>query len=624
MNGDAVIFDGSQPLSNVPPNSTFELRFSAPVAQNSITSNIQLTLADGTPVDLTFAYINNDQTVTFTPRPALPTGENFRLTVSNSLQSSGGQSLENTGRLLFSTAEPGLSLLDWNLSGQTANNDPYFQNIPLQPTLELQFSTAIDPVELERAVEVRGPDVPDFTLAVEDNARTVQLTFAQPLRSLSRYRIELDDSNYGQNGQRGDALEQVFYTQLTDEPVFPTISDEELLTLVQSQTFRYFWEFGHPVSGLARERNTSGNLVTTGGSGFGLMAMVVAVERGFITADAALDRWTTIVDFLAQADRFHGAFPHWMNGETGRVIPFSERDDGGDLVETAFLVQGLLTVREYLKKNHPDRTELIKNINELWEGVEWTWYTKGGEKQLYWHWSPEREFAINLAIRGHNETQLVYLLAAASPTYPIDRETYENGYARNGNMQNGGNYYGLELPLGPNFGGPLFFAHYSYLGWNPQGLHDQYADYWEQNVRHAQINQRYCADNPKDWIGYSENCWGLTASDSHNGYSAHSPTNDLGVISPTAAVASVPYTPDLSMNAIRHFYYFLGDRLWGEYGFYDAFNPTEQWVASSYLAIDQGPIILMIENHRTGLLWDLFMAAPEVEVGLERLGFRYE
>jgi hypothetical protein len=413
------------------------------------------------------------------------------------------------------------------------------------------------------------------------------------------------------------------YTTLDTIPKFPEISDEELLTLIQSQTFKYFWDFGHPVSGLARERNTSGNVVTSGGSGFGLMAMIVAVERGFITREEALIRWKKIFDFLESADRFHGVWSHWLNGNTGKVIPFSEKDNGGDLVETAFLVQGMLTVRQYLNPEDVTEIGLIEQINELWEAVEWDWFRKGSENVLYWHWSPQYLWDINLKIRGHNETQIIYVLAGASPTHSIPKEVYIEGYARNGNFTNGNSFYNYTLPLGEDRGGPLFFTHYSYLGLDPRNLEDQFAEYWIQNVNHSLINNAYCADNPKNYVGYSEKCWGLTASDGNSGYSAHSPNNDRGVITPTAAISSLPYTPGESMAAIKHFYYQLGDRLWGEYGFYDAFNPTSNWVANSFLAIDQGPIIIMIENYRTGLLWDLFMSAPEVQDGLDKLGFNY-
>ncbi len=169
----------------------------------------------------------------------------------------------------------------------------------------------------------------------------------------------------------------------------------------------------------------------------------------------------------------------------------------------------------------------------------------------------------------------------------------------------------------------LYFTHYSFLGLDPRNLQDDLANYWEQNVNHTLINRAYCIDNPKNFIGYCDDSWGLTASDNPWGYNAHSPTNDLGVVTPTAAISSIPYTPVESMNAIRHFYYILGDKLWGDYGFYDAFNITEGWWANSYIAIDQGPIICMIENYRTNLLWDLFMSCPEVRNGLDKLGFIY-
>ena len=190
-------------------------------------------------------------------------------------------------------------------------------------------------------------------------------------------------------------------------------------------------------------------------------------------------------------------------------------------------------------------------------------------------------------------------------------------------MRNGKEYYGIKLPLGSDKGGPLFFTHYSFLGLDPRGLSDAYADYWEQNVAHTRINHAYCKANPKKYAGYSDECWGLTASDILNSYTASSPTNDKGTIAPTAALSSMPYTPEESMKALRYFYYVLGDRLFKEYGFRDAFNLSSSWFASSYIAIDQGPIVVMIENYRTGLLWDNFMKNEDVQKGLARLGFTY-
>ncbi|MBW6492159.1 MAG: beta-glucosidase [Lentimicrobium sp.] len=404
------------------------------------------------------------------------------------------------------------------------------------------------------------------------------------------------------------------------------LTDDELLEEVQQQTFRYFWDFAHPVSGLSRERSNKtygyGNeVVTTGGTGFGVMATVVAVERGWITRDSAARHLLKMVVFLSKADSYHGVFPHWLHGATGKTIPFSRKDDGADLVETSFLFQGLLTARQYFDGESRLETELRNRINWLWNDIEWDWFTRNGQEVLYWHWSPNNDWAMNFAIRGYNECLITYVLAASGERYQVNQAVYHNGWAQSNFFKNDKEFYGIKLPLGFDYGGPLFFSHYSFLGLSPKGLHDRYADYWEQNVNHTLINRAWCIDNPKNFRGYGESCWGLTASDNHEGYNAHSPGNDLGVITPTAALSSFPYTPEYSMQALRHFYYDLGDNVWSEYGFTDAFNLSKNWYAKSHLAIDQGPIIVMIENHRTGLLWDLFMSCPEVQIGLRKLGF---
>jgi len=401
------------------------------------------------------------------------------------------------------------------------------------------------------------------------------------------------------------------------------LTDEVLLKKVQHQTFKYFYDFAHPVSGMARERNSSGDTVTTGGSGFGLMSIIVGMERGYITRVEGLEHLRKMIGFLETCDRYHGAWPHWLNGTSGKVIPFGPKDNGADLVETALLVQGLISVRQYLIFNAAGEKELIARINSLWQDVEWDWFTRGGENLLYRHWSPEFEWEMNTGIRGHNETLITYVLAASSPTHPVDTSAYHEGYARNGEIINGRKYYGIRLPLGDELGGPLFFSQYSFLGLDPRNLKDRYANYWEQNVNHTLINRQYCIENPNHYKGYGKKCWGLTASDNQDSCSAHSPTNDLGVIAPTAALSSFPYTPEYSMETMRHFYYELGDKLWGKCGFYDAFNMTEDWWDDSYLARDQGPVIIMIENYRSGLLWNLFMTAPEIQIGLDRLSFTY-
>lgn len=404
------------------------------------------------------------------------------------------------------------------------------------------------------------------------------------------------------------------------------LSDSALLDLVQRQTFRYFWDFAHPVSGLARERSNANfvyglETVTTGGTGFGIMSIIVAVERKWISRDTAAKFLLKMVNFLLKANSYHGVFPHWLDGATGKTIPFSRKDDGADLVETSYLFQGLLCARQYFNSDNRVEQEFRNRLSWMWTGIEWNWFTQGGQEVLYWHWSPNNGWAMNFPVRGFNECLIMYILAASSENYPVPAAVYHKGWAESNFFKNGKEYYGIKLPLGFDYGGPLFFSQYSFLGLDPRGLKDRYADYWEQNKNHTLINHAYCVANPKGFKGYGENCWGLTASDSYSGYDAHSPTNDNGTISPTAALSAFPYTPQYSMKALKHFYYDLGDKLWSEYGFVDAFNETKNWVAPSHLAIDQGPIIAMIENYRSGLLWKLFMSCPEIQGGLKKLGF---
>lgn len=401
-------------------------------------------------------------------------------------------------------------------------------------------------------------------------------------------------------------------------------SDAALLDLVQRRTFRFFWDFAHPVCGLARDRldkrGQGGDLVAIGGSGFGVMAIIVAVARGWVGRDEALARMQKILRHLAEVPRYHGVFPHFIDGRTGATVPFVAKDDGGDIVETAFLFQGLLSARQYFSRDTAAEASLREMVDRLWRSVEWNWHTRGGRPVLYWHWSPNHGWARDHQIRGWNECLIAYVLAAASPDHAIDTEAYHRGWAAGPDFVNGQRYYGLELPLGPAYGGPLCFAHYSFLGLSPAGLVDRYADYWQQNVRHAQIHYRHSVKNPNGHPGYGPQCWGLTASDGPRGYDVHAPDHDPGVIAPTAALSSMPYVPAESIAALRHFLA-LGDRIWGECGFTSAFCPRGSWASDDSIAIDQGPVVAMIENHRTGLLWRLFMSCPEVRRGLAKLGF---
>lgn len=404
------------------------------------------------------------------------------------------------------------------------------------------------------------------------------------------------------------------------------LSDDALLDLVQRQTFQFFWDAAHPVSGMIPDRTDRqgkppNNWVTTGGSGFGIMAIIVAAERGWIDRAAAVERLMVIIRHLEHTTSHHGVFPHFLDGTTGATVSFSRKDDGGDLVETAFLFQGLLAARQYFDRDAANETELRNHITWLWNETEWNWYTRGGLNVLFWHWGANNGWGMGHEIRGWNECLITYILAASSPRYAIDADVYHKGWAMGRYFLSQRTYYDVELPLGMPYGGPLFFTHYSFLGLDPRGLKDQYADYWEQNRRHTLINYEHCVRNPNKFKGYGPDCWGLTASDNPTGYSANAPDSDIGVISPTAALSAMPYAPEQSMRALRHFYEKLGDRIWDRFGFVDAFSEQAGWAADTYLAIDQGPIVAMIENHRSGLLWKLFMSIPDIQQGLRKLGF---
>ncbi len=610
---------------HVPVNEPVHITFTVALNASTFQEALSLTDVNGLRVEGITTLTNNQRTIHFQPLQVLKSYTSYTLTLHNTLRGASGELFKE--KIIRFITKPGpLLVTALHINGTNVLPLNVIQQISRHPEIEIRFNEKINPSHLQSHwFRLIGPSgTVGLSLSVHADSLGVTLNPTNELMHLSRYQIWISSELTGKHGENFAGFIRNFYTEIDETPKFPLLSDEDLLTLVQQQTFRYFYDFAHPASGMARERNTSGDLVTTGGSGFGIMSLIVGVERGFITRTQCLERLNKILNFLETADRFHGAWPHWLNGNTGKVIPFSSNDNGGDLVETAFLIQGLIAIRQYLDESVPEELTLIDRINTLWLEVEWDWYRKGGENTLYWHWSPDNGWIMNMPIRGWNEALIVYVLAASSPTHGIPKVVYDNGWAMNGNMRNGNTFEGISLPLGPPYGGPLFFAHYSFLGLDPSRLADAYcSDYYLQNRHHALINYNYCVRNPKNFLGYSNRNWGLTASDNHAGYSAHSPTNDLGVISPTAAVASLPYTPEESMRALKFFYYTLGDRLWGPYGFYDAFNVTQGWTANSYLAIDQGPIVIMIENYRTGLLWNLFMSAPEIQSGLSALEFNF-
>ncbi len=605
--------------SNIPVDSVITLEFSSRLDTVSAKTSISLKNSD---LDVAFKLIFTDEfkTIKLLMDAPLTNQADYTLKIASSIKGASGETFPGFV-LNFTTITGILSITSITVYGNDFMPPTHPSNVDWQDiNLEVIFSEPIDTVNYKSFFSVTG-SIP-LVVTVSNDMKKVTLNNLNDLEYYRKYYFTISSNLTSQNEFSFSGFNNYFYTALDSSYKFPAISDDELLDLVQSQTFKYFYDFAHPDCGMARERNTSGDIVTTGGSGFGVMALIVGMDRNFITRQEGMTRLSKILTFLETCDRFHGAWPHWLYGSTGLTHPFTTNDDGADLVETSYMIEGLMTIRQYLDPFVPDEQALIDRINTLVNGVEWDWFTRG-QNVLYWHWSPDVGWAMNMQIQGYNETLITYVMAASSTTHTISADVYHQGYAKNGAIVNGNSYYGYVLPLGGPYGGPLFFTHYSFLGLDPRNLSDEYADYWQQNVNQSLINWAYCADNPKHYVSYSDVCWGLTASDNPDGYNAQSPTNDLGVITPTAAVSALAYTPEQSMNAIHHFYYMLGDRLWGTYGFYDAFDVTDNWWANSYLAIDEGPIVCMIENYRSGLLWDLFMSSPEVQEGLTKLGFSY-
>lgn len=500
-----------------------------------------------------------------------------------------------------------------------------YKGVNKLPVLKISFLASVDKNSVGSSIALKnstGTNVP-LNITYQNSDSTIVVTPGAALSYLSKYVFSINTTLKSKpGGNLLSGLDVSLFTSLDSSRKFSALSDDALLDLVQKQTLKYFTDLAHPVSGLALERNTSGQTVTTGGSGFGIMALIAGINRGFINKADGFAQIQKEVAFLKNtAQTFHGAYPHWLNGSTGAVIPFSTDDNGADLVETSYLVQGLLCARQYFSGASAEETALRADINTIWNRVEWSWFRQNNQNVLYWHWSPDKAWKMNVKIQGWNEAMITYILAASSTAYSVPKDVYTGGWAVGPSFTNGNTYYGYTLPLGPALGGPLFFEHYSFLGVNPFGLKDTYANYQTQATNHTLINYNYCKSNPQNYYGYSDSVWGLTASDVPNGYNASSPSNDVGVIAPTAALSSFPYTASESMKALKFYYYVLGDKIFKQYGFVDAFKLSDPWFADSYLAIDEGPIVVMIENYRSQLLWNLFTSVPEVKAGMKSLGF---
>ncbi|MBP3203765.1 MAG: hypothetical protein J6M31_09225 [Bacteroidales bacterium] len=391
-----------------------------------------------------------------------------------------------------------------------------------------------------------------------------------------------------------------------------------ILDRQQKAAFNFFYEGAESGSGMSLEGNNRGNTITIGGSGFGVMALVVGMERGWITREQGIEQIQRMLRFLKRADRYKGVWSHWHNPD-GSYAPFGNQIATGDLVETSFLLEGLLVAYEYLDKGTPEENAIRADIDALYDSVDWAGYTGPQQDGLYWLWYSQEDRYV-LKITGWNEALVTYLLALGATEKGVSAEVYQKGW--NVPVYPGRKVNAYPFPLGrEEKGGPLFFSHYSFLGFDPRHMADANAWYWQQNLSHTMLNRHYCLYEAPKENDYGPGLWGLTAcygAGSTDYYSARNPSGDDGVMAPTAALSSFPYTPFYSAQVLVSL-----DRIrdcQGQYGLADSFKPSERAATRNHLAIDQGPMVVMMENYRSGLIWNLFMRNARVQRALQKAG----
>jgi len=404
------------------------------------------------------------------------------------------------------------------------------------------------------------------------------------------------------------------------------------ITEVQEAGFRYFYDYAYPSSHLPREGIKAKNswdpeAMSAVSTGMYFFNIAVGIERGFITREQGAEHVRVLLDFLnGPTDRFYGAFPHWIDGNTGKVRPFSPQDNGADMVESGIIAEGLIFAREYFDQETDTERSIREVSDSLWKAIEWDKFIQDPdtpEQVMIWHWSPDHGFS-NLPIVGFNEAEICYILGVASPTFPIKPELYWDGWvAKNADYYNPRTVEGvdgpIELLLNHDYGIPLFVMHYSYMGLDPRKVPLKEGNLFDEFTQLTKANRDYAKLNADKFQGYDK-YWGLTASLDPDGYRAHHPVHDdNGTISPTGALSSIAYLPEDVIDLMCELYLNEGETLWGPFGFYDAFNPTRDWYAEGYIGIDVGPIAPMIENYRSGKLWDTFMKAPEINAAIDKI-----
>ncbi|MCL2649690.1 MAG: hypothetical protein FWD60_01535 [Candidatus Azobacteroides sp.] len=421
----------------------------------------------------------------------------------------------------------------------------------------------------------------------------------------------------GENG--GNDNDSVYTSEYTPEAM------RKILDKQARDYFDLFWsgECSHPNSKMARiGTERAQGTVALAGSAYAVLSIPVAVERAWISKEEGIERLLHICRFLNTAERFHGAWSHWMDGVTGKALPFNgNQQNSGDLVETSFMMMSLLTCGEYFNGNTTSEKEIKNLIDSFWNTIEWNFYTNK-EKVLYWSWDRDLGFA-PLKIQGPNEALPAYILALAAPAKnAITQDVYRSGWkGGNGYYNKGRTTYGYLFELGrESKGGPLFTSQHPFLWFNPFLMEDEYIDYWKFCINHAMINHHYCLYEAPKAYKYDENNWGLSAcyGTPEKGYVGRSPSKDDGIICTTAAAGSIVFTPFYALQAMK--YMKSQSNLNGKYGLIDSYSPSENWNETRYLSISIFPVISMIENYKSGLIWKLAMQNEYIKKGLQLAG----
>jgi len=389
--------------------------------------------------------------------------------------------------------------------------------------------------------------------------------------------------------------------------------DDQFLNDVENANFQFFWEQGSPRTGMVKDRcnvqtERQGDAASIAATGFGLTALCIGAQRGFIPTTTVLERVFVTLRFLwKKLPNHRGFFYHFANPETGERMFDSEVSS----VDTAILLCGVLTCRQFFR--HPAVAELC---NLIFSRVDWTWLSE--DTALLTHgWSPEIGF---LPSRWdyYSELMMMYLLGMGSSAHPLSQETW-NAWKRLTFEYDGLRYIGSFAPL--------FIHQYSQAWFDFRGKRDKFANYFQNSVTATEVHRRFCLELAKQFPDYSEDLWGITASDSQQGYTVWGGPPAIGPIDgtvvPSAAGGSLPFAPEATLRVLKNIRKKYPSA-WSKYGFVDAFNPLKNWYGSDVIGIDTGIMLLMAENLRTGFVWNAFMKSPEAQRGMERAGFRPE